>query len=169
VFDFFKRMFGPEPSSTMAKERLRLVLLSDHLSLSPDIVDAMKADLLAVIRRYVEIDESHAEVNFEHRDRDIAMLASVPILSVRPTPLPAVSPPRPLPSLEPVVSAAPVAVAPAPPVEEEVNVESEPQPVAVVDSDATKSAAPRRRRRRRPKTITSDARPVLPQAQPAQA
>jgi len=140
VFEFFKRMFGPEPSSTTAKERLRLVLLSDHLSLAPDIVEAMKADLLAVIGRYVEFDESHAEVNFEHRDRDIAMLASVPILSVRTTPLPPPPPPRALPA-------------------DDVSVLASAEP-----------AAPRRRRRRRPKPQTAaESHPVLPQAQPAQA
>jgi len=83
VFEFFRSLFRPEGSSVTAKERLRLVLLSDHLSLSPEIVDALKADLLAVISRYVEIDAEHADVTFEHRDHEVAMLASIPIRALR--------------------------------------------------------------------------------------
>ncbi|MFZ1126100.1 MAG: cell division topological specificity factor MinE, partial [Candidatus Baltobacteraceae bacterium] len=84
MFDFFKSLFRPEkPSSTTAKERLRLVLLSDHISLSPEIIESLKADLLAVISRYVEIDSSSADVTFEHREHEIAMLASVPIKGLR--------------------------------------------------------------------------------------
>jgi cell division topological specificity factor len=84
VFEFFKSMFRPEkPSSETAKERLQLVLLSDHIALSPAIIESLKADLLAVISRYVEIDPDQADVTFEHRQREIAMLASIPIKGIR--------------------------------------------------------------------------------------
>jgi cell division topological specificity factor len=81
--DFFKPFFRREGSGATAKERLRLVLLSDHLSLAPDVVDALKAELFAVLSKYVDIDPEHAEVSFEMREREVAMLASVPILAVR--------------------------------------------------------------------------------------
>jgi cell division topological specificity factor len=84
MIDFFRSLFRPAPpSGATAKERLRLVLLSDHLSLAPDVVEALKRDLLAVISRYVEIDSDHADVSFEHREREVAMLASIPIKGVR--------------------------------------------------------------------------------------
>ena len=77
MLDFFKSLFRTEPpSSTTAKERLRLVLLSDHLSLAPDVVESLKRDLLDVISRYVEIDPAHADVTFEQREREVAMLAN---------------------------------------------------------------------------------------------
>jgi cell division topological specificity factor len=81
--EFFKALFGREGSGAMARERLRLVLLSDHLALAPDVVDALKAELLNVISRYVDIDPAQAEVSFEQRERELAMLASVPIKAVR--------------------------------------------------------------------------------------
>jgi len=83
MFEFFKSFFKPHGSSATAKERLRLVLLSDHLALAPDVVAALKADLLEVISRYVEFDPDQAEVSFEQREHEVAMLASVPILAVR--------------------------------------------------------------------------------------
>jgi cell division topological specificity factor len=84
MLDFFKQFFKPTPpSGETAKERLRLVLLSDHLSLAPDVIESLKRDLLEVISRYVDIDPSHADVSFEQRDRELAMLASVPITGIR--------------------------------------------------------------------------------------
>jgi len=84
LLDFFNRFFKPAPpSGATAKERLRLVLLSDHLSLAPDVVESLKRDLLAVISRYVEIDQAHADVTFEHRQNEVAMLANIPITGVR--------------------------------------------------------------------------------------
>ncbi len=84
MLEFFRRLFAPEPrSSDTAKERLRLVLLSDHLSLAPDVVEALKRDLLAVISRYLEIDPALADVTFEQREQEVAMLASIPIMGVR--------------------------------------------------------------------------------------
>jgi cell division topological specificity factor len=144
VLDFFKKLFGPPPSSATAKERLRLVLLSDHLSLAPDVIESLKADLLDVIRKYVVIDEQHADVTFEHREHEIAMLASIPIVSVnggRPTP-----PPQP---------ARTAAIAEAAPV------------VSVTPADpADVGVRPRRRRRRK---RTADGQPALAPAVQLQA
>jgi cell division topological specificity factor len=81
--EFFKSLFGREGSGATARERLRFVLLSDHLALAPDVIEALKAELLEVISRYVDIDAEQAEVSFEQRERELAMLASVPIIAVR--------------------------------------------------------------------------------------
>lgn len=88
MIELLKRLFGRTPSSaSTAKERLRFVLMTDHLALGPEIIDAMKRDLVDVISRYVEVDRERIEVTFEQHDRALAMLANVPILSVnRPTP-----------------------------------------------------------------------------------
>ena len=174
MIDFFNKFFRPlPPSGATAKERLRLVLLSDHLSLAPDVVESLKRDLLAVISRYVEIDPAHADVTFERRDHDVAMLASVPITGVRrpgydesPEPTP---PPRPVRSdassgsapASGGVAVAKKAQAPSNPVSLELPMAAEPVPtppaVAAVSSaseeappkSAATSAAHRRRRRRR--------------------
>jgi cell division topological specificity factor len=173
VIDFFNKFFRPAPpSGATAKERLRLVLLSDHLSLAPDVVESLKRDLLAVISRYVEIDPAHADVTFERRDHDVAMLASIPITGVRrpgadeapePTPTPPPTP-RPVrydarPAVEPAPGAIAVAEKPQSPpdsvsLELPMAAEAVSAPVASVSSDAAPksaatSAAHRRRRRRR--------------------
>ena len=94
VFNNLSRMFGREKSGETAKERLRLVLMSDHLSLAPDLVEQMKQDLVAVVSRYMEVDRDKIDVRFEHQDSVFAMLANVPIISVNRTPSPPAGPPR---------------------------------------------------------------------------
>jgi cell division topological specificity factor len=132
VIEFFRSLFRPERSSTTAKERLRLVLLSDHLSLAPDVIEALKAELFAVISRYVEIDANNADVSFEHREHDVAMTANIPILQLRPD-----RPPPPPP--------APREAEPAP------EIVAQPVAVEALEPEATAPVpTPRRRRRRKP-------------------
>src|SRR5580704_2660993 len=103
MIEFFKNLFRAESSGATARERLRLVLLSDHLALAPDAVESLKNDLFEVITKYVEIDRANCDVSFEQRERTIAMLANIPILSMKgrpPAPVPPPEPPSP-PLLDP--------------------------------------------------------------------
>ncbi len=87
MIEFLKRLFRQQGSSATAKERLRLVLMTDHLELAPEMIEAMKRDLVDVISRFVEVDREKIDVSFERQDRTLAMLANIPILAVnRPSP-----------------------------------------------------------------------------------
>lgn len=82
MIEFLKRLFRQHGSSATAKERLRLVLMTDHLELAPEMIEAMKGELVDLISRYVEVDRERIDVSFERQDRTLAMLANIPILSV---------------------------------------------------------------------------------------
>jgi cell division topological specificity factor len=147
VFEFIQRFFGKPASSTTAKERLRLVLLSDHLSLAPDVVEALKHDLVEVISRYCEVDVANCDVTFEQREKQVAMLANIPILSMRSRPSPPAAPPpppardpdpAPVPSLDLGGATASIAAEPV----------AEVVPPPVTDSPAATPRAPRRKRRK---------------------
>jgi cell division topological specificity factor len=191
VIEFFNKFFRPAPpSGATAKERLRLVLLSDHLSLAPDVVEKLKRDLLAVISRYVEIDPSQADVSFERRDHDVAMLASIPITGVRrpgydespePTPPPAPRPVRydaPSPSAPASggVALAEKAQAPSVPLSLELPMAAEPEPTPPVSATpsgsddtppkSTATSAAHRRRRRRRKASAAAKRNAQAQSDP---
>jgi cell division topological specificity factor len=137
MFEFVQRFFGKQLSSATAKERLRLVLLSDHLSLAPDVVESLKRDLLEVISRYVEVDPAHCDVSFEQQEKQVAMLANIPIVAMRNRPTPpgappsAPPPPEPPPALDPAGASAAIA--------------HEPEPVA----HAPQRLSKRKRRRKR--------------------
>lgn len=84
MLDFITRFFRREEASkTLAKERLRLVLMSDRVSLAPETFDEMKGEMLAVIRRYLDIDERALDMHFENLEKQFALLASIPVLKVR--------------------------------------------------------------------------------------
>ena len=143
MLEFIKKLFRGESSGATARERLRLVLLSDHLALAPDVVESLKNDLFDVISKYVEIDRAHCDVTFEQREREVAMLANIPILGMKARP-PSAQPPEP-PTSEhgsgpPVLDPAPLSATLA--VEPERASEPEVAP-----------PKPRRRRRRRPATL----------------
>jgi len=140
MIDFFKKIFKPEGSSSTARERLRLVLLSDHLSLAPDVVEALKFDLIAVISKYVEVDEAACDVTFERQDSAIAMLANIPILSMKTRPPSAPPPPKP--------SAPPPSPEP-PPSSFGTAATAKVADDAAAPDQAPAPAAPKRRRRRR--------------------
>ncbi|HUY11108.1 MAG TPA: cell division topological specificity factor MinE [Candidatus Dormibacteraeota bacterium] len=113
MIEFFKRLFGPSDSGATAKQRLQLVLMTDHLALAPEMIDAMKRELVEVISRYVEVDREKVEVDFERHDHALAMMANVPILGVARPSERAPEPPEPA---QPV--AAQPAAAGAPPLQQ---------------------------------------------------
>jgi cell division topological specificity factor len=90
MLDFINKFFRREESSkTQAKERLRLVLMSDRVSLAPDVFDSMKSEMLSVVRRYLDIDEHGLDVHFENAERQFMLLANIPVVKVKPVPPPA--------------------------------------------------------------------------------
>jgi cell division topological specificity factor len=87
MLEFITKFFRREESSkTLAKERLRLVLMSDRVSLAPEVFEEMKNEMLSVIRRYLDIDENALDMHFENLERQFALLASIPVLKVKTIP-----------------------------------------------------------------------------------
>jgi cell division topological specificity factor len=87
-FDFLNRIFRRGESRSSAKERLRLVLIHDRASVTPQVMESLKEDLISVISRYLEIDVTELEIGLEQKDGSIALAANIPIKKVRHTPLP---------------------------------------------------------------------------------
>jgi cell division topological specificity factor len=80
MLEFLARLFGREEASgRQAKERLRLVLVHDRASLTPNLLEMMREDLIAVFSKYMEIDHEELEVNVEHERDSMALVASIPI------------------------------------------------------------------------------------------
>lgn len=85
MLDFLSKFFGKDTSSSknVAKERLRLVLVHDRASVSPQVLEALKTDLIKVISNYMEIDESALEVNLDSSDDTVALVANIPVLRMK--------------------------------------------------------------------------------------
>ncbi len=74
LFDYFRAK--PKPSANLAKERLQVVIAHQRAQRGgPDYLPMLKQDLLAVIRKYVEISEDDVQVQFDHQgDCDVLEL-----------------------------------------------------------------------------------------------
>ncbi|MFZ5596907.1 MAG: cell division topological specificity factor MinE [Bacillota bacterium] len=85
MLDFINRIFSREStaSKSIAKERLRLVLVHDRTSVSPQLLESLKADLIKVISNYLEIDEESLEVNLENSENQVALIANIPVRNVK--------------------------------------------------------------------------------------
>jgi cell division topological specificity factor len=77
----FERFKGRrEPSSAeIAKERLKLVLVTDRSNLSPDKLQAMQGEIIGVIKRYIPIDDADVHIKLEQRDRKNYLVADIPL------------------------------------------------------------------------------------------
>ncbi|MGI6145467.1 MAG: cell division topological specificity factor MinE [Clostridia bacterium] len=70
------------PSKNIAKERLRLVLVHDRASISPQLLEDLKEDMLKVISTYMEIDVKGTEVTLNSSDTSVALVANIPVLKI---------------------------------------------------------------------------------------
>ena len=75
-------------SKQAAKDRLKLVLMQDRASVSPDFFELMKQEIIDVIKKYIEIDEDSLEVQLtrglEAGLEGPALYANIPIKNVKP-------------------------------------------------------------------------------------
>ncbi len=85
MFEFISRLFGKEEpkSKDLAKERLRLVLVHDRASVSPQFLEQIKEELIQVISKYMEIDREGMDIQLSNEDDSVALLASIPIRRIR--------------------------------------------------------------------------------------
>ncbi|WP_366924089.1 cell division topological specificity factor MinE [Metallumcola ferriviriculae] len=87
MLELLQRIFGKDndTSKTVAKERLRLVLVHDRSNVSPQVLESLKVDLIKVISNYMEIDESALEVSLSDEDQAVALVANIPVIKVKRT------------------------------------------------------------------------------------
>ncbi|MEG1501130.1 MAG: cell division topological specificity factor MinE [Clostridiales bacterium] len=86
MMDSLSRLFGKDMnlgSKNIAKERLRLVLVHDRMDISETMMENLREDLIAVIGKYMDIDQDALEVSLSKEDDGMALIANIPILQVK--------------------------------------------------------------------------------------
>lgn len=85
MLDILKRIFGnPEKKSgQIAKERLQVVLIHDRASVSPEMMEQLKNDIIAVISKYMDINKSGMEIALENDEESVALVANIPVHALR--------------------------------------------------------------------------------------
>jgi cell division topological specificity factor len=79
-------IFSKRSSKKVAKERLRLILIHDRSSMSPDLLEDIKEDILKVLSKYMDVDFGDIDVKMtpaDEKETSPALIASIPIKSVK--------------------------------------------------------------------------------------
>lgn len=85
-FDFFKKK---ETSKTVAKERLKLVLVHDRSEMSPDFLETVKGDIIKAIENHADIDKDALDIKLTRMKREedgqpmSALVANIPIVKIK--------------------------------------------------------------------------------------
>ncbi len=76
LFDFFNR----KSSSEVAKDRLKLLLVSDRVNCSPEVMEMIKNDIIEVISKYMDIDAQGLDIQISETNADADAGAAGPVL-----------------------------------------------------------------------------------------
>ncbi|MBV6452116.1 MAG: Cell division topological specificity factor [Anaerolineales bacterium] len=80
---FFDKLLGRKTSADSAKERLQLVLIHDRTDLTPAELDSLRDDLIAAVRRHVDVDVQAMQIGVEHDGRSQRLVADIPLKPAR--------------------------------------------------------------------------------------
>lgn len=85
LFEIFKK----KNSGNVAKDRLKLLLVSDRANCSPDVMEMIKNDIIKVITKYMEIDVEGLDIQITQTESDNnngtvpALFANIPIKDLK--------------------------------------------------------------------------------------
>ena len=84
MFDVLMKIFGKneKKSGEIAKERLKLVLIQDRASVSPEVMEKLKNEILNVILKYMDVNKSGVEITLANDSDSVALVANIPVESL---------------------------------------------------------------------------------------
>lgn len=82
-----KSFFIRRKSREIAKDRLKILLISDRVNCSPEMMEMIKTDIAKVISKYMKIDTESMEIQIaktdsKGRDKTPILYANIPILDL---------------------------------------------------------------------------------------
>lgn len=83
-----RNLFKRKTSGNIAKDRLKILLISDRAGCSPEMLEMIKQDIANVISRYMRIDTNNMEIQISKstvrgRGKNPSLYADIPILDLR--------------------------------------------------------------------------------------
>lgn len=82
-FDFLSKNKKNTGSKNIAKDRLKLVLVHDRASMSPEVMEALRKELIQVISKYVDVDSNNIEVELNDNNNQATLVANIPINQIK--------------------------------------------------------------------------------------
>ena len=83
MLSLLRRFFGGDKQSgQVARKRMQFVLMHDRIDITPDILEAVRKDMLAVLSKYMEIDGKSLKVDIEQGKDFMALISNVQVKRV---------------------------------------------------------------------------------------
>lgn len=82
MIGLLRRMFGDKSSGQVARKRMQIVLMHDRIDITPDLMEAVKNDIMAVLSKYMEIDNKSLKVDLEQGKDFMALISNVQVKRV---------------------------------------------------------------------------------------
>ena len=70
-------------SRNHAKSRLKLIIAHDRASINPDMMEAMREEILDVVARYVEVNREEMQFSLSNDQRMTSLTANLPIRQIK--------------------------------------------------------------------------------------
>ena len=83
LYGLLDRVFAREDSKEVANDRLRFILVHDRNQMEPEKMEAMRNELVDVLAKYIEFDQSELAIQFEKEKDSIALVANIPIRQLK--------------------------------------------------------------------------------------
>ncbi|MBO6181279.1 cell division topological specificity factor MinE [bacterium] len=86
IYNRILSLFGQnvkDESKNTAVNRLRLVLMQDRTNLTPEIMNRMRTELIAVLSKYVELDKEALDLNIGQEGEQMALMLSIPVIRAK--------------------------------------------------------------------------------------
>lgn len=85
-----RHLFRRKSSREVAKDRLKILLISDRVNCSPETMEMIKADIAKVISKYMKIDAGNMEIQISktgtkggrNAKNNPTLYANIPILDL---------------------------------------------------------------------------------------
>lgn len=82
MLGILRRFLGEKSTGQLARKRMQFVLMHDRIDITPDIMEAVKNDIIQVLSRYMEIDTRSISVNLETGKDFMALISNVQVKRV---------------------------------------------------------------------------------------
>lgn len=84
-----RHFFRKKSSREVAKDRLKILLISDRVNCSPEMMELIKFDIAKVISKYMKIDSANMDIQINAKGKSTRGIrtpmlnANIPILDLR--------------------------------------------------------------------------------------
>ena len=83
VLHFFQSSSNTNGSKTLAKNRLKLVLMQDRMNLDSSSLESLREDIIKTISKYMEIDINALDLNLSSEGDSFALMLNIPVIRTK--------------------------------------------------------------------------------------